>query len=227
VARAWTVARLGAALGCGLLLASPLAGCGGTKTVTKTVTVVGTVPNGGATSVGASVAAGAHDFTQFACAQCHGERGRGGVSTDVPALNVIGKQLTVTQLKKIINHGLGESANPKKPYMPVWGQVISAHKRRSSRCRTGAGSFPTRNYGARRLYQDAEKRLVALGRTRSFCSLSVLGEAIVLTPQLVLIGAHTYLRRAGVRTRDRSRSARASDAPPGADQASRPAARRR
>src|SRR6266542_348209 len=128
VARAWTVARFGAALGCGLLLAGTLAGCGGTKTVTKTVTVVGTVPNGGATSVSASVAAGAHDFAQFACAQCHGERGRGGVSTDVPALNVIGKQLTVAQLKQIINHGLGESANPTKPYMPVWGQVISTHQ---------------------------------------------------------------------------------------------------
>ncbi len=63
-----------------------------------------------------------------ACAQCHGERGRGGVSADVPALSVIGKQLTVVQLKQIINHGLGESANPKKPYMPVWGQVISAHQ---------------------------------------------------------------------------------------------------
>jgi cbb3-type cytochrome c oxidase subunit III len=128
VARASTVARLGAAVGCGLLLAGTLASCGGTKTVTKTVTVVGTVPNGGATSVSASVAAGAHDFTQFACAQCHGERGRGGVSTDVPALNVIGKQLTVAQLKQIINHGLGESANPTKPYMPVWGQVISTHQ---------------------------------------------------------------------------------------------------
>ena len=128
VARASTFARLGSAVGCGLLLAGVLAGCGGTKTVTKTVTVVGTVPNGGATSVSASVAAGAHDFTQFACAQCHGERGRGGVSTDVPALTVIGKQLTVAQLKHIINHGLGESANPKKPYMPVWGQVISTHQ---------------------------------------------------------------------------------------------------
>ena len=124
VARVRTVARLGAALSCGLLLAA----CGGTKTVTKTVTVVGTVPNSGATSVSASVAAGAHDFAQFACAQCHGERGRGGVSTDVPALTVIGKQLTVAQLKHIINHGLGESANPKKPYMPVWGQVISTHQ---------------------------------------------------------------------------------------------------
>ena len=110
------------------VVAAAAAGCGSTKTVTKTVTVVGTVPNGGATSVSASVAAGAHDFTQFACAQCHGERGRGGVSADVPALAVIGKELTVAQLKQIINHGLGESANPKKPYMPVWGQVISARQ---------------------------------------------------------------------------------------------------
>jgi mono/diheme cytochrome c family protein len=109
------------------IVAAAAAGCG-TKTVTRTVTVVGTVPNGGATSVSTSVAAGAHDFTQFACAQCHGERGRGGVSPDVPALAVIGKELTVTQLKQIINHGLGESANPKKPYMPVWGQVISARQ---------------------------------------------------------------------------------------------------
>jgi len=128
VTRAGTVLGLGAAIGCSLLFVGIVAGCGGTKTVTKTVTVVGTVPNGGVTSVSATVAAGAHDFTQFACAQCHGERGRGGVSTDVPALSQVGKQLTVAQLKQIINHGLGESANPKKPYMPVWGQVISAHQ---------------------------------------------------------------------------------------------------
>lgn len=125
--RVRTVARLGPGIACGLLVAGALAACG-TKTVTKTVTVVGTVPNGGATSVSPSVAAGAHDFVRFACAQCHGERGRGGVSADVPALNQLGKQLTVAQLKQIIDHGLGESANPKKPYMPVWGQVISAHQ---------------------------------------------------------------------------------------------------
>src|SRR4029450_7026147 len=66
VARARTVARLGAAVAGGLLLAAGGGGCGGTKTVTKTVTVVGTVPNGGATSVSASVAAGARDLQQFA-----------------------------------------------------------------------------------------------------------------------------------------------------------------
>jgi mono/diheme cytochrome c family protein len=33
--------------------------------------------------------------------------------------------LTVAQLTHIIDHGLGESANPKTPYMPVWGEVLS------------------------------------------------------------------------------------------------------
>ena len=36
------------------------------------------------TPVSPMVAAGAHDFAQFACAQCHGLNGRGGVSADVP-----------------------------------------------------------------------------------------------------------------------------------------------
>jgi mono/diheme cytochrome c family protein len=71
------------------------------------------------------VAAGAHDFVQFACAQCHGEQGRGGVSPDVPALTTVGKTITAAGLRSIIDHGLGESANPTKPYMPVWGEVIS------------------------------------------------------------------------------------------------------
>ncbi|HEY8630548.1 MAG TPA: cytochrome c [Gaiellaceae bacterium] len=71
------------------------------------------------------VAMGAHVFVQFACSSCHGEQGKGDVSPDVPALKGVGKSLTVAQLSTIINHGLGESANPKKPYMPVWGPVIS------------------------------------------------------------------------------------------------------
>jgi mono/diheme cytochrome c family protein len=71
------------------------------------------------------VAAGAHDFVQFACAQCHGPNGEGGISPAVPALTSVGSTLTVAQLTSIINHGLGESANPTRPYMPVWGAVIS------------------------------------------------------------------------------------------------------
>ena len=69
---------------------------------------------------------GAHLFVQFACSACHGEQGTGGVSPDVPALTDVGNQLSVAQLTTIINHGLGESANPQKPYMPVWGPVISS-----------------------------------------------------------------------------------------------------
>jgi mono/diheme cytochrome c family protein len=72
------------------------------------------------------VASGAHTFVQFACAQCHGEQGRGGVSPYVPALTNVAQTLTAGQLRQIIDHGLGESANPNKPFMPVWGQVISA-----------------------------------------------------------------------------------------------------
>jgi mono/diheme cytochrome c family protein len=72
------------------------------------------------------VAMGAHLFVQFACSSCHGEQGQGGVSSDVPALKDIGSSLTVAQLSSIIEHGLGESANPQKPYMPVWGPVISS-----------------------------------------------------------------------------------------------------
>jgi mono/diheme cytochrome c family protein len=87
-----------------------LAGCGG---------------SGGSNPTDPHVAMGAHLFTQFACSACHGEQGKGGVSSDVPALTEVGKQLSVAQLTDIINHGLGESANPEKPYMPVWGPVIS------------------------------------------------------------------------------------------------------
>jgi mono/diheme cytochrome c family protein len=81
-----------------------------------------------ATTVDPHVAAGAHDFVGFACAQCHGLQGRGGVSPDVPALTSVAGTLTPTQLRTIIDHGLGESKNPTKPYMPVWGQVISTQQ---------------------------------------------------------------------------------------------------
>jgi cbb3-type cytochrome c oxidase subunit III len=93
---------------------------------TTTITVVGTGPSGPtAATVSPQVAAGAHAFTQFACAECHGVNGRGGISPVVPALTQVGGQLTISQLTHIINHGLGESANPTQPFMPVWGEVIS------------------------------------------------------------------------------------------------------
>ena len=101
-----------------------LVACGSTKTVTVTV---GTQPSPPA-NVSNLVAEGAHVFNQFACAQCHGPNGGGGISKDVPALKIVGKAMTAAQLRTIIDHGLGESANPTRPYMPVWGQVISARQ---------------------------------------------------------------------------------------------------
>src|SRR5690349_3264753 len=104
-----------------------VSGCGSTKTVTRTVTAPAPGPPPGQ-RVNEQVAAGAHDFVQFACVKCHGDRGRGGVSPAVPALTDAGRQLTVSQLKTIIDKGLGESKNPSQPYMPVWGEVISARQ---------------------------------------------------------------------------------------------------
>jgi mono/diheme cytochrome c family protein len=99
------------------------------RATTETVTVAAASPTQPtARPVAPRVAAGAHDFVQFACAQCHGLNGRGGVSTYVPALTQAGKQLTTAQLRSIIDHGLGESANPTRPYMPVWGEVISSRQ---------------------------------------------------------------------------------------------------
>lgn len=100
------------------------------STSARTTTVTRTATTGGSTTPGPSnvsdtVAAGAHDFVQFACAQCHGIGGVGGVSPDVPALNKLGSAFSVAQLTQIINHGLGESANPTKPYMPVWHGIVS------------------------------------------------------------------------------------------------------
>jgi mono/diheme cytochrome c family protein len=96
---------------------------------TKTVTTQAAAPTPTTTTasskVSPAVAAGAHTFVQFACAQCHGMQGRGGVDPAVPALKTVGRSLTVAQLTQIIDHGLGASANPKQPYMPVWGEVVS------------------------------------------------------------------------------------------------------
>jgi len=47
------------------------------------------------------------------------------VTPDVPSLVGVGKAFTVAQLRDIIDHGAGVSADPKKPFMPIWGAVIS------------------------------------------------------------------------------------------------------
>src|SRR4249919_3929347 len=108
-----------------------LAGCLAAVGVTAGMLLAGQAGGSGARKVAATqqvdphVAMGAHLFVQFACSACHGVQGRGGLSPFVPALQPIHKGLTVKALTQIITHGLGESANPKRPYMPVWGPVIS------------------------------------------------------------------------------------------------------
>jgi mono/diheme cytochrome c family protein len=76
-------------------------------------------------AVSPEVAVGARAFVQFACAQCHGQRGTGGVSPDVPGLQSVASTLTAKQLTSIIEHGAGVSADPTRPYMPVWKGVVS------------------------------------------------------------------------------------------------------
>jgi mono/diheme cytochrome c family protein len=132
----WTArdSTLAAAIFAGLALVAAAVALGfavghyGERSVTITVqgaaAPASTQPQS-AQAVSPTVAAGAHTFVQFACAQCHGQRGRGGVSPDVPALASVGHSLTIATLTHIIDHGLGESKNPTKPYMPVWGAVIS------------------------------------------------------------------------------------------------------
>src|SRR5207344_1056183 len=59
--------------------------------------------NAGSNPSDPHVAMGAHLFTQFACSACHGEQGKGDVSSDVPALKDIGNSLSVSQMTAIIN----------------------------------------------------------------------------------------------------------------------------
>ena len=129
------VAVLGGALLLGLMIALVEISDGSTKTVTETVKaapVTAAAPAPGATvtsaNVGAlppDVAAGGRDFVGFACGACHGLNGKGDVTPDVPALTGAGKEFTAAQLRQIIDRGAGISADPKKPFMPVWGAVIS------------------------------------------------------------------------------------------------------
>jgi mono/diheme cytochrome c family protein len=121
---------LPAVIGAGVALAIAVgavayaAGHYGERTTTVTAQSSASPPPSSAT-VSPEVAAGAHTFVQFACAQCHGPQGSGGVDPAVPALQTVGRSLTVAQLTRIIDHGLGESTNPQQPYMPVCGEVIS------------------------------------------------------------------------------------------------------
>jgi mono/diheme cytochrome c family protein len=138
------VAGLAVALGGGIafvaLLALFLGGLGDSGSSTTTVTVTSaaapaatTVAAPGATTTGgtavASVApdavAGAYAYRSFACGACHGLNGQGGVNPAIPALTGAGQEFTAAQLRKIIDKGAGVVSDPKAPFMPVWGPVIS------------------------------------------------------------------------------------------------------
>ena len=43
----------------------------------------------------------------------------------IPALTGAGQEFTAAQLRKIIDKGAGVVSDPKAPFMPVWGPVIS------------------------------------------------------------------------------------------------------
>ncbi len=119
------VAAAGVALAIAVGAVAYAAGHYGEQTKTVTTQVAGSTTPTSYPAVSPAVAAGAHTFVQFACVQCHGIGGKGGIDPVVPALDKVRTSLTVGQLTQIIDHGLGESANPKQPYMPVWGQVLS------------------------------------------------------------------------------------------------------
>jgi mono/diheme cytochrome c family protein len=119
------VAVAGIALAIAVGVIAYAAGHYGEQTKTITTQGTGSSPGTSYSPVSPTVAAGAHTFVQFACVQCHGIGGQGGVDPAVPPLDTIKQSLTVAQLTHIINHGLGVSADPTQPYMPVWGQVMS------------------------------------------------------------------------------------------------------
>jgi mono/diheme cytochrome c family protein len=98
---------------------------GGGSTSTAVTSTPGASSAPASVAVPEPVALGAHAFNQFACAQCHGDRGVGGVSPDVPALQSIAPSLTVAQLTSIIEHGAGVSSNPTRPFMPIWHGIIA------------------------------------------------------------------------------------------------------
>jgi len=140
------VAGLAVALGLGIVFAGILAlffgglGESGSTTVTVTAAAPAASQTGATTAAGATstptatgtttplpadVVAGASTFRSFACGACHGLNGKGGVNPAVPALTGAGKEFSAAQLRKIIDTGAGVVSDPKAPFMPVLGPVIS------------------------------------------------------------------------------------------------------
>jgi mono/diheme cytochrome c family protein len=94
---------------------------GATATTSTATTATGTT----AANLSPDVVAGAYTFRSFACGACHGLNGQGGVNPAIPALTGAGQEFTAAQLRKIIDKGAGVVSDPKAPFMPVWGPVVS------------------------------------------------------------------------------------------------------
>jgi mono/diheme cytochrome c family protein len=134
------VAGLAVTLGGGIVILALLvvlfrsldSGSGSSKTVTSTVAAApaATAPavtTQAAAAVSPDVVLGARTYVAFACGACHGWKGEGTASAGVPPLTTAGKEFTSAQLRKIIDGGAPTPipSDPKQPFMPVWGPVIS------------------------------------------------------------------------------------------------------
>jgi mono/diheme cytochrome c family protein len=115
-----------------LLLALPLA-----AGVALTRATTGRALASRQAAVDPHVAAGALDYVTFACVNCHGLYGRGGVRVSnisghatIPALNTaaLRKSLNNTVMRFIIQHGVVYLTGGVRVYMPVWGAVLSDHQ---------------------------------------------------------------------------------------------------
>ena len=96
----------------------------------------------------------------------------------MPALTTVAQSLQPDKLRSIIDHGLGESANPTKPYMPVWGEVISQTQVTDliAYLRAGLPTVATAEPPAPSVFYDLPDILVNLntsGKRTSFLKLKV------------------------------------------------------
>jgi mono/diheme cytochrome c family protein len=97
--------------------------------------IIGNATGGGSSSANLSaqvdptIAYGGRLFVSFACAECHGMQGKGGVDAAVPPLNTIGNTMSPTQIATIIEDGVPGKVTPSGgttgPYMPTWRNILS------------------------------------------------------------------------------------------------------
>ena len=98
----------------------------GRDTKHSTVTTATSASPQASATVDPHVAAGGHVFVQFACAQCHGLQGNGGVSPDVPDVaDDWVRRSAPPRCATSSTTGSASPTNPMQAYTPVWGAVIS------------------------------------------------------------------------------------------------------